>query len=273
MFRAASSASIEGQDAMPQMWYCSANLPWYGTNTSLCDVFFTGMEESVIEGASLMRVDAYFGRSERRSAVFVAQSLYVTYVLAESAVKSKVDSDCDALCRVFDSQLQELHLQAYIVTGSPHAASECVAEAFETLQNAFLASPEFAYEAAKLATIKCALRRVASDIRHHAFHDAADNDRRHNHYHSLEPSGLEEACRERFLTSILQLNAFHRAVLLLRMYEHYRVYFVALLLRLPLSTIEQGITKAVELLVVSIHGTETHNADRGSGAELMPLHS
>jgi len=188
-------------------------------------------------------------------------------------VKSRVNSHCDALCRVFHSQLQELHLQAYVVTGSPHVASECVIEAFEASQNAFLASSEFAYEAAKLATIKCALRRVAADIRHHAFHDAADNNWGLTRDRSLHSSDLETACQERFLTSILQLNAFHRAVLLLRFYEHYRAYIVALLLRLPLSTIERGNRKAVELLVASIHGTETHDAGRDSVAELMPLHS
>jgi hypothetical protein len=36
------------------------------------------MEESVIDGESLTYVEAYFGKSERCSAVFVAQSLYVT---------------------------------------------------------------------------------------------------------------------------------------------------------------------------------------------------
>jgi DNA-directed RNA polymerase specialized sigma24 family protein len=202
---------------------------------------------------------------------FPAQPLCSIDVAAESAVKNKVNSDQDAVSEVFCAHLERLHLQAYILTGSPSVANECVVEAFEVLQGSFLAAPEFAYDAARLATIKSALRRVAPDIRHFALHDSAGRNEAPNHYSSLGAFSLEKVCRERFLTSILQLNVLHRAVLLLRMYEHYRAYVASVLLRLPVNVIERGKIRAIELLVGSIHAADTRDAGKGFFSELMTL--
>jgi hypothetical protein len=45
-------------------------------------------------------------------------------------------------------------LLALVITGCPYIASECVLEAFDAVKDSYLASPEFAYEASRLATIK-----------------------------------------------------------------------------------------------------------------------
>lgn len=170
----------------------------------------------------------------------------------ENAMTRKVDSECEAIGKVFSSELQKLYLLAHILTGSPDAASECIVEAFERLKESFLASPDFAYEAAKVATIRASLRRVAPEIRHLAFQETTAQGRARDL--SLPHRDLEITCRENLLRSILQLNAFHRAVVLLRLYERYRIYAVSLLLRIPASAVQQGLVKALPLLMSSIHG-------------------
>jgi DNA-directed RNA polymerase specialized sigma24 family protein len=52
------------------------------------------------------------------------------------------------------------------------------------------------------------------------------------------------------------LDVFHRAVLLLCLYEGYRAHEVSLLLRLPRNTIQQGMIHALLSLVSSLTGTD-----------------
>jgi hypothetical protein len=55
------------------------------------------------------------------------------------------------------------------------------------------------------------------------------------------------------------------------MYEHYRAYVAALLLRLPVNVIERGKTRAIALLVGSIHAVEIRDAGRDFFSEVVTL--
>jgi hypothetical protein len=156
-----------------------------------------------------------------------------------------------ALRAVFCTQFQRLHLQAHVLTGCPNLAVECVLEAFDIVNDSFVASPEFAYEASKLATIKSGLRRVLPEIRQRALNESLHDDRLLPIY-----PGETTISREAFLASLHQLDVFHRAVLLLRLYEGYRAHEVSLLLRLPGNTIQQGTIRALLSLVSSLTGTD-----------------
>lgn len=170
-------------------------------------------------------------------------------------MKNKSNLDCHALSEVFCSQLGRLHLLASILTGSSEAASECIVEAFESLHDSFLVSREFAYETARLATIKHGLRKVMKEIRHYALSDTTD------HITvctiRMRVPNLGTTCADCFLVSIQQLNAFDRAVLLLRVYEQYRPHVVALWLRLPSPLIERRKVHAISSLTSLIHGRDT----------------
>jgi hypothetical protein len=165
---------------------------------------------------------------------------------------ARFDSDGSAMSTVFCTELERLHLMAYILTGSLEAAGECVVSASRDVEGSFLASPAFAYDTAKLATIKLALRSVADEIREHALRDSP------NHHPRIGPGDCDLSTNsgKRFLAAILQLNAFYRAVLLLRIYEGYRNHVAALLLRLPPVVVERGKEQAIVSLVRQIHGID-----------------
>lgn len=158
----------------------------------------------------------------------------------------------EALRVVFCTQFQRLHLQAYVLTGCPKLAVDCVLEAFDMVSDSFVASPEFAYEASRLATIKSGLRRVLPEIKQHALNESMNADRLLPIYSGNETT----ISRETFRASLHRLDVFHRAVLLLRLYEGYRAHEVSLLLRLPRNTIQQGLIDALLALVSSLTGAD-----------------
>jgi hypothetical protein len=168
----------------------------------------------------------------------------------------------------FCTEFQRLHLQAHIITGCPHLASECVLEGLDVVSGSFVASPEFAYEASKLATIKAALRRVSSEIKQHAFNESASWNKTARIYPALRAAGVSENSRETVLSSLLRLNAFYRALLLLRLYEGYRVHEVALLLHLPSITVREGMINALLSLLAALHGIGAE--DQVKDISLMP---
>jgi hypothetical protein len=167
-------------------------------------------------------------------------------------MKSEYTATQEALRAVFSTQLQRLLLQAYTFTECPRLSVDCVLEAFDMVSDSFVASPEFAYEASRLATIKSGLRRVLPAIKQHALNESIITDRLLPIYSGNETTITPET----FLASLLRLNVFHRAVLLLRLYEGYRAHEVSLLLRLPRNTIQQGMIHALLALVSSLTGTD-----------------
>jgi hypothetical protein len=192
--------------------------------------------------------------------------------VAEAMVTKGINSGGCTLGGVFCNELDKLHLLACILTGSSSSADECILDAFESVHNSFLASPDFAYDTAKLATIKLSLRRVANEIKDHAFDDSA----RHNPGQNgveVRALKLESGGCEQFLAAILKLNAFHRAVLLLRVYERYRAHVAAVLLRLPSSIVERGKVHALVSLVTQIPYQRGCGAERSIAPELIMLHS
>jgi len=88
------------------------------------------------------------------------------------------------------------------------------------VNGSFVTSPEFAYEASKLATIKAGLRRVSSEIKQQAFDESASGSKTARIYPVLRAAAVSEISRETVLSSLLRLNAFYRALLLLRLYEY-----------------------------------------------------
>jgi hypothetical protein len=137
----------------------------------------------------------------------------------------------EAVRVTFCTQFQRLHLQAHVITGCPHLASECALEALDVVNGSFVASPELVCEASNLATIKAGLRRrVSSEIKRHAFDESGSRSKPARIYPALRAAGVSEISTETVLSSLLRLNAFYRALLLLRLYDGYRVHEVALLL-------------------------------------------
>jgi hypothetical protein len=175
----------------------------------------------------------------------------------------------EAVTAAFSTQFRRLHLQALVITGCPHLACECVLEAFDAVNDSYLASPEFAYEASKLATIKSGLRKVTSEIKQHAPGESGRGDKRANDIStSSVTSGAAVVTRDNFVAALLQLNVFHRALLLLRLLEGYRAHEVALLLRLPSNTIQKGLVEALLSLVITFNRTPA--ADNGQGGPSSP---
>jgi hypothetical protein len=160
----------------------------------------------------------------------------------------------EAVRVTFCTQFQRLHLQADVITGCPHLASECVLEALDMVNGSFVASPEFAYEASKLATIKAGLRRVSSEIKQQAFDESARGGKTARIYPVLRAAAVSEISRETVLSSLFRLNAFYRALLLLRLYEGYRVHEVALLLHLRSIAVRGGMINALLSLLAALHG-------------------
>jgi DNA-directed RNA polymerase specialized sigma24 family protein len=166
-------------------------------------------------------------------------------------------SNGDVLCGAFHDHFDRLHLPAFLITGSQEIAGECVLEAFDRMRGPFLPSPAFALRAAKRSTIKSALRRVSAEIQRDATQCAGEENLREKNQSTLCVHKDVEVSRTRFLMSFCRLNAFYRAVLILRTYEHYPFYEAGLLLRLPVSRIRCGNAHAIALLVSSIHGADT----------------
>ena len=163
----------------------------------------------------------------------------------------------DVLCDVFHDHFGRLHLPAFLITGSQEIAGECVLEAFDRMRGSFLPSPDFALKAAKRSTIKSALSRVGAEIQHYATQRADEKNFGQKSQRALCVHKNVEVSRTKFLMSFCRLNAFYRAVLVLRTYEHYPFYEAGLLLRLSANTIRDGNAHAIALLAASIHGTDT----------------
>jgi DNA-directed RNA polymerase specialized sigma24 family protein len=173
----------------------------------------------------------------------------------------------EAVRVTFCTQFRRLHLQALVITGCPYQASECVLEAFDEMDGSYVASPEFAYEASELATIKSGLRKVAFEIKLHALDETGkSNKEATNASASSTASEVAIVTMEKLFTSLLQLNAFYRALLLLHLYEGYRAHEVALLLRLPSNTIQNGFAKALLSLVSIFNGTATDDHEKAASS-------
>jgi DNA-directed RNA polymerase specialized sigma24 family protein len=166
----------------------------------------------------------------------------------------------DVVCEVFCSHLQQLHLEAYALTGCPELAADCVLEAFAAMRSCYLASPDFAYKAAKLATIKSSLRKIAPEVLRHCGSDSKRKVGGAGQKTISLNAWSDTIVRERFLISLLRLNAFYRALLVLRLYERYRIYDVALLLRLPPARIKCWLPNAISALVASIQDSDGKGA-------------
>jgi hypothetical protein len=132
-------------------------------------------------------------------------------------------------------------------------AADCVLEAFSDVQDSYLASPTFAYQAAKLATIKIGLSKIALDVRRLASTETKREPRDNPGKNTFSAIPLDTLVRERLFVSLLQLNSLHRALLVLRLYERYRIYDVALLLRLSPATVKRCLPDAISTMAASIH--------------------
>jgi hypothetical protein len=124
------------------------------------------------------------------------------------------------------------------------------------MHGSFLPSPDFALKAAKRSTIKSALRSVSVEIQRCAMQSAREENLKAKNQSTLRVHKNVEVSRTKFLMSFCRLNAFYRAVLVLRTYEHYPFYETGLLLRLSANTIRDGNVHAIALLTTSIHGAE-----------------
>lgn len=162
----------------------------------------------------------------------------------------------DVLCGVFHDHFDRLHLPALMITGSQEIAGECILEAFDRMHGSFLPSPDFALKAAKRSTIKSALRRVGAEIQRCATQGADEENLREESQSTLRAHKNVEVSRTKFLVSFCRLNAFYRAVLVLRTYEQYPLYEAGLLLRLSVNAIRYGNAHAIALLTTSMHGAD-----------------
>jgi hypothetical protein len=169
-------------------------------------------------------------------------------------------SNHDVVCEVFCCQLEHLHLEAHVLTGCPELGAHCVLEAFAAMRNSYLASPAFAYEAAKLATIKSSLRKIAPEVLRHCASDSKREVGGVAQRTICVDAWSDTIVRERLLVSLLRLNAFYRALLVLRLYERYRICDVALLLRLPAAGIRCRLPDAISALVASIQDSDGKDA-------------
>jgi DNA-directed RNA polymerase specialized sigma24 family protein len=186
---------------------------------------------------------------------------------------SEARATSEAVRMAFCTQFKRLHLQAHVITGCPHLASECILEALDVVNGSFVASPEFAYEASKLATIKAALRRVSSEIKQHAFDESASGSEMARIYPALRAAGASDFSTDTVLSSLLRLNAFYRALLLLRLYEGYRVHEVAVLLHLPSITVRGGMMNALLSLLAALHGIGAEDQVKDISLTPRPLQS
>lgn len=181
--------------------------------------------------------------------------------IAESA-----DTDCQQMRDVFLGEMDRLLLPAYLLTGSHEQAAECFLEAWEVCNEQPSPIPQFAHRVALRAMLKAAIRRIAVEVS-----KFAERDREAAFAGPVANAHvISEKCRLQlnsatFRQSILDLNAFHRSALVLRLYERYPCVEAALLLGVSRRTLEDGWRRA---LIRLLNHLELMNA--GGSIEVGP---
>ena len=155
----------------------------------------------------------------------------------------------------FLSHMDRLLLPAYLLTGSHEQASDCFLDALNSCSDQSPPRSGYAVRVAQRAIIKAAIGRIAPKLKEIATNTAGSSFAvAANERHALQP----ELSGETFLQAILALNVFHRAVLVLRLYEGYSAADASLLLGVSRRTLEFGWQRA---LIALVEATVTSTAE------------
>lgn len=145
------------------------------------------------------------------------------------------------------NSLPRLFMIARAITGSDDLAECCLYEAFTQVCDGYLTTPEFAHRAGRLATIKCALSALQAEIRQCALLAQGLPTPTPSLPSSVQKVlALKPCVAGRALDT---LNAFHRAVLTLRLYEGESSHFIGLYLHLPGDVVDVGFRHALHGLL------------------------
>lgn len=146
--------------------------------------------------------------------------------------------DHEEMRHSFLDQMDRLLLPAYLLTGSHEQAAECFLEAWNVCSEQSPQKAGYALRVAKRTVIKAAIGRIATDVLANATKAAVSACVvAANAYPELR-SDMKPLSSEAFCQAVLSLNAFHRAVLVLRLYERYSTVDVALLLGVSRRTLD-----------------------------------
>jgi DNA-directed RNA polymerase specialized sigma24 family protein len=189
----------------------------------------------------------------------------------QTKIAKSINSGCEEMQRVFLRQMNRLLLPAYLLTGSHELASECFLEAWKDCMDAPSSSERDAFQAAKDAVVNAAIRRIAEDIAHRTRKYApngfagreANAEARRRH----AGPGIDSAT---FRCAVLTLNAFERAVLVLRLYERYSPADVARLLQVSRQMLENGWLQGLSGLLGRLNATRTVPPRIADAAEAAP---
>lgn len=148
--------------------------------------------------------------------------------------------------RIFFMEMNWLLLPAYLVTASHELAAGCFLEAWEMCQCRPLAIGQSPRCAAKAAVVKAAVRKIAGDIDDSASAGNSDISAGARAPRNQRPMDLNA---EVFRQTLLSMDALHRAVLVLRLYEGYSSKEAAFLMQISRSTVESGWQQALLCLL------------------------
>jgi DNA-directed RNA polymerase specialized sigma24 family protein len=161
---------------------------------------------------------------------------------------------------IFLAEMDQLLLPAYLLTGSHEQAAECFLEAWEVCNEQPPPTPRYVLRVAKRAILKAAIRRIAAEVSKNAENDMGAA------YAGPAANAqvISEKCQLQlnsatFRQSVLNLNAFHRSALVLRLYEGYPSVEAALLLGVSRRTMEIGWQRA---LIGLLNNLELMKAER-----------
>jgi DNA-directed RNA polymerase specialized sigma24 family protein len=185
-------------------------------------------------------------------------------------IASLENRESNGMRHIFLSEMNRLLQSAYFLTGSHEQAAECFLEAWESCMDGLLAGRENAFQVARRAVVKAAIRRIAEDVQ-----DSASADRHANigdvvsteaGSHRIHKQSDHEAFRQ----AVLSLNAFRRAALVLRLYENYSSTEAASLLKTSRRTLEEGWQHALLCVLDRLHsmGASASPRERENGAQL-----
>lgn len=149
--------------------------------------------------------------------------------------------DKAGLQQIFLAQMDDLLLPAFLLTGTHEQAAECFLEAWEECneQPPFIA--RFALGVAKRAIVKSAIRRIAADLANSPVrHDRGTDIGVMPGVQANFEDGKTHVNSAAFQRAMLTLDTFHRAALVLRLYERYSPADAALLLGVSRQTLESG---------------------------------
>lgn len=157
---------------------------------------------------------------------------------------------------IFLAEIDQLLLPAYLLTGSHEQAAECFLEAWQVCNQQPPPVPQYALRVAKRAILKAAIRRIAMEVSTNAEEDSgtAHAGPAASAYVISQPCQLQLNSAT-FRQSVLNLNAFHRSALVLRLYEGYPSVEAALLLGVSRRTIESGWRRALIGLLTDLELT------------------